>query len=119
MFLPPPDRDRHTLGCINDWHCRLPRIGESKRFIRRLFQCSLGYVADNSLPALTHRHVLDRDLLLAASPVTLECLRPAVILHMGDLDAGGAHVERHGATRSSIRSILARWMTMLTVSGNL
>ena len=71
MFLPPPDRDRHTLGCINDWHCRLPRIGESERFIRWLFQCSLGHVADNSSPALTHRYVLDRDLLLAASPVTL------------------------------------------------
>ena len=30
-------------------------------------------IADDRLPAIVHRHMLDRDLLLAARPVPLEC----------------------------------------------
>ena len=41
-------------------------------------------------PALTHRHVLDRDLLLAASPVTFERLRLGCksSRQLGDGDCG-------------------------------
>jgi hypothetical protein len=63
----------HLRRCLNNRHCLLARIGQRRRRGHGLFRGGAArrrrHVADDRLPALAHRHVLHRDLLLTSSAV--------------------------------------------------
>jgi hypothetical protein len=72
--MPAPLRNRFTLLFADDLHRGLPGICENRRRVRKLVRlgsmCGLGHVANDGLPSLSNRNILDRDFLLTPSEIS-------------------------------------------------